>query len=62
MKKLGASQVFDYHSLTAIGDIIAALKGKDCADTSAGTAAAEACLEIIDKSGGTEFVAAALCI
>ncbi|ORY56965.1 zinc-binding alcohol dehydrogenase domain-containing protein cipB [Pseudomassariella vexata] len=67
VKKLGASQVFDYNSPTVRDDILAALKGKTCAgamaitsaDLTAAAAAADACYEIISKAEGTKFVATA---
>ncbi|MCJ1226593.1 hypothetical protein MMC12_003246 [Toensbergia leucococca] len=69
VKKLGASQVFDYNSETVVNDLIEAFKGKIIAGalaigsvlaTGNGTAAAEACLEIVDKSKGKKFVSMAL--
>ena len=66
VKKLGASQVFDYNSKTVVEDIIGALKGKTIAGALAignvqapgnGAASAAACLEIVDKSQGAKFVA-----
>ena len=50
MKKLGASQVFDYKSKTVIPDITGAFKGKTTAGAlTMGTGAAEACLDILNK-------------
>jgi len=69
LKKLGAKHVFDYSSPTAVEDILALLKGKDFVGAVAigsvttpgnGTAAAEACLEIVRKSEGAKFVAMAM--
>ena len=66
VKKLGASQAFDYKSPTVVQDIIAALKGKDCAGAFAignvhaqgnGIGCVEQCTEIVDKSEGNKFVA-----
>ena len=69
VKSLGAKQVFDYNSPGVVADIIAALKGTDFAGALAigsaqagdnGTNAAEACLEIVDKTPGKKFVAMAM--
>jgi len=60
VKKLGASDVFDYHNPTAAQDIIALLKGKKCAgalairDGSMGP-----CIDIVAASSGRKFVAQA---
>jgi NADPH:quinone reductase-like Zn-dependent oxidoreductase len=60
VKKLGASQVFDYKSPTIIPNIISALKGKTTAGAlSIGHGAAEACMAILDQSEGDKFVAMA---
>jgi NADPH:quinone reductase-like Zn-dependent oxidoreductase len=69
VKNLGAAHVFDYNSSTVVSDIIDVLKGADFAGAYAigsvlsvgnGTAAAEACLEIVDKTDGKKFVAMAM--
>lgn len=69
VKKLGARWAFDYSSATMVGDILAVLKGKICAGAIAignvmspgnGTAAAEACLEIVGRAEGKKFVAMAM--
>ncbi|PMD32428.1 oxidoreductase [Hyaloscypha variabilis F] len=69
VKTLGASYVFDYSSPTAVEEIIDLLKGKEFVGAVAiggftspgnGTAAAEACLEIVSKSEGAKFVAMAM--
>ena len=66
VKNLGATHVFDYNSPTVVSDIIEVLKGADFAGAYAigsvlsvgnGTAAAEACLEIVNKTDGKKFVA-----
>ena len=67
VKKLGASQVFDYSSPTVVSDIIDALKGKYCvgavaignALTTATAGVSEACAKIVAKSEGVKFVATA---
>ena len=60
VKKLGASQVFDYHSQTAVQDIIAALKGKTIAGALAiGGGSTEACLDIVHACKGQKFVSLA---
>ena len=69
VKSLGASLAFDYNSPSTTSDIITALKGKSFAGAFAigntqapgnGAAAAEACLEIVDKTPGVKSVAMAL--
>ncbi|KAI9644237.1 hypothetical protein NHQ30_007592 [Ciborinia camelliae] len=56
-KKLGASQVFDYKSQTAIPDLVNAFKGKTTAGAmSIGKGAAEACMDVIDKCQGKKFI------
>jgi hypothetical protein len=60
VKKLGASQVFDYRSRTVIPDIIAAFRGKTTAGAlTMGTGAAEACLDILNKCKGDKFISMA---
>ncbi len=60
VKKLGASQVFDYHSKTVVADIIAALKGKTIAGALAiGTGSAGACSAIVRACNGNKFVSTA---
>ena len=60
VKKLGASQVFDYSSETVVADLIKAFKGKTSAGALAiGDGAADPCGEIVDKSEGKKFVALA---
>lgn len=57
VKKLGASQVFDYNSKTIIPDLILALKGKDTAGAmTIGNGAADACMDILDKCKGNKFI------
>jgi NADPH:quinone reductase-like Zn-dependent oxidoreductase len=65
-KKLGASQVFEYNSETIVDKLISAFKDKNCAGALAigavfpgNNAAAESCLEVVDKSEGDKFVAMA---
>jgi len=60
VKKLGASQVFDYKSTTVIKDIVEAFKGKTLAGAVAfGTGSAEACVDIVHACNGNKFVAMA---
>jgi len=60
LKKLGASQVFDYNSKTVVEDIILAFKGKRAAGAlSIGAGAADACRSILAKSKGNKFIAMA---
>ncbi len=60
VKKLSASQAFDYHSPTVVGDVIKAFKGKIIAGALAiGSTSAEACLAIVHGCQGNKFVAIA---
>ncbi|KAF2873480.1 zinc-binding oxidoreductase CipB [Massariosphaeria phaeospora] len=60
VKKLGASQAFDYRSPTAPKDIIAALKGKESVGAIAiGDGSMEACIEIVAASHGRKYIAQA---
>ncbi len=60
VKRLGASQVFDYNSKTVVADIIAALTGKTMAGALAiGTGSAEFCVDIVHACNGTKFVSTA---
>lgn len=58
LKHLGAAAVFDYHSPTAIRDIIAAFKNREAAGAiSIGAGSMKACIEILSACQGTKFVA-----
>lgn len=60
VKRLGASQVFDYHSETVVTDIIDALGGKQSAGALAvGEGSADPCVAIVNASSGRKFVAIA---
>jgi NADPH:quinone reductase-like Zn-dependent oxidoreductase len=60
VKKLGASQVFDYNSKTVVDNLIRAFEGKTIAGAlSIGHGAAEACLDILDKCKGDKFISMA---
>jgi D-arabinose 1-dehydrogenase-like Zn-dependent alcohol dehydrogenase len=57
LRKLGASEVFDYRSRTVIRDIIAAFKGRICAGAMAiGAGSASPCVEIVGAVKGNKFV------
>ncbi|KAJ2965091.1 hypothetical protein NQZ79_g223 [Umbelopsis isabellina] len=57
VKKLGASQVFDYNSKTVVQDIISALKDKTVAGAvSIGAGSLHACVDILGKSKGSKFI------
>ncbi len=57
---LGASQVFDYRSPTAVADLTQALRGRTLAGTIAiGTGSAEACLDIVHAATGSKVIATA---
>ena len=57
VKKLGASQAFDYNSKTVVTDLIHALHDKTtCGAISIGHGSADACLEVLDKCNGDKFI------
>jgi hypothetical protein len=57
VKKLGASQVFDYNSKTVVKDIIDALSNKETAGAMAiGENSVGLCIDILSKTKGTKFV------
>lgn len=59
-QRLGASKCFDYGSSTAVADIIAALKGKQCLGAvSIGEGGAEACMSTLPHCEGRQFIAMA---
>lgn len=61
VKKLGASQVYDYNSKTIVDDLITALENKTCAgaiDCIGQYGSWEACADVLFKSKGAKFVAA----
>ncbi len=58
--KLGASQVFDYNSVTGVDDVIEAFKGKTSAGALAiGKGSAEACADVVHACHGNKFVSMA---
>ncbi|GHO99457.1 hypothetical protein KSF_095050 [Reticulibacter mediterranei] len=60
VKKLGASQVFDYHNKTTVKEIIKAFNGKICAGALAiGAGSAEVCADIVHACNGNKFVSRA---
>lgn len=60
VKKLGASQVFDYNSKTVVDDIIEAFEGKTIAGALAiGKGSAEPCVDIVHACNGDKFVSTA---
>lgn len=60
VKRLGASQAFDYRSPTVIQEIIGALKDKVLAGALAiGNNSAESCTAVLAETKGTKFVALA---
>ncbi|MBF6596233.1 MAG: zinc-binding alcohol dehydrogenase family protein [Thermaceae bacterium] len=60
VKKLGASQAFDYNSTTVVKDVIQAFKGKTLAGALAvGKRSAEVCLDIVHACNGNKFVSMA---
>ncbi len=60
VKKLGASQVFDYNSKTVVKDVINAFEGKTIAGALAlGKGSAEPCADIVHACNGNKFVSMA---
>ena len=60
VKKLGASQVFDYNSKTIVPDLVHAFKGRTSAGAlSIGPGAADACLDILHQCEGDKFISMA---
>ena len=60
VKKLGASQAFDYNSKTVVNDLIHAFEGKTTAGAiSIGARSAEYCLDILDKCKGDKTLSMA---
>ena len=60
VRKLGASQAFDYHSKTVVREIIAALRGKTIAGALAiGAGSTEFCADIVHGCSGTQFISTA---
>ena len=60
VKKLGASQTFDYRSKTVVGDLIHAFKDKTIAGAfSIGYGAAEACMDVLGQCKGDRFISMA---
>ena len=60
VKKLGASQVFDYHDKNVVKEIIKAFKGKISAGALAiGAGSAQACADIVHACNGNKFISLA---
>ncbi|RBP10386.1 alcohol dehydrogenase-like protein [Roseiarcus fermentans] len=60
VKRLGASQAFDYRSKTVVADIVRALRGREVAGTLAiGVGSAAACVGVVGACKGNRFVAMA---
>ncbi len=60
VKRLGASQAFDYNSTTVVDDVIKAFKGKTLAGALAiGIGSAELCSDIVHACDGAKFVSMA---
>ena len=60
VKKLGASQAFDYHATNVVANVVAALAGKTIAGAIAiGTGSPEACVDVVGACAGNRFVAMA---
>lgn len=60
VKKMGASQAFDYNSKTVVNDIIHAFEGKTNAGAiSVGARSAENCLDVLDKCKGDKVISMA---
>ena len=60
VKRLGASQVFDYNDKAVVEDVIKAFKGKTIAGALAiGTGSAELCSDVVHACNGNKFVSIA---
>ncbi|CAM6129774.1 unnamed protein product [Calypogeia fissa] len=62
VKKLGASQVFDYRSKTVVDELVEALKGRTIAgvlDCVTINGVAEMCAEVLSRSEGRKFISTA---
>jgi NADPH:quinone reductase-like Zn-dependent oxidoreductase len=60
VKRLGASQAFDYRSATVVADMVAALEGRRLAGALAiGAGSTAACIDILGAGRGARFVAMA---
>ena len=60
VRKLGASQAFDYKSKTVVADIIRAFQGRIIAGAlSIGTGAADACFDVLNKCEGDKILSMA---
>ncbi len=60
VRRLGASQVFDYNSRGVVADMIAALRGRTLAGALAiGETSAEACIDIVGRCDGAKVVSIA---
>ena len=58
VKRLGASQVFDYRSPTVVQDLVLALKAKKLAGAYAiSNNGAESCMSVLEQSQGRKFIA-----
>ncbi|VXD07393.1 Zn-dependent oxidoreductase [Sphingomonas sp. T1] len=60
LKRLGATEIFDYRSLSIVADMIAALRGRQMAGAIAiGAGSARPCIDILGQCEGNRFVAMA---
>ncbi|KAF2093050.1 oxidoreductase [Rhizodiscina lignyota] len=60
VKKLGATEAFDYNSPTVVNDIVKAFEGRTSAGALAlGKGSADACIDILSRCKGDKFVAMA---
>ena len=65
VKKLGASQAFDYNSETVVDELVEALKGREVAgafDCIGKNGAVESCAAVLRRSEGNRFVAIAIVV
>ena len=60
VKKLGASEVFDYNSNTIVDDLVLTLKYKQFAGLFHAAGPSEPCFEVVDKISGNKFVSTVL--
>ncbi|KAL1966216.1 hypothetical protein VTN77DRAFT_4768 [Rasamsonia byssochlamydoides] len=62
VKKLGASEVFDYHSPTVVNDLVTALQGKKLAGAYDAIGVFHIIADVLTRLGGNHFIASALAV
>jgi NADPH:quinone reductase-like Zn-dependent oxidoreductase len=62
VKKLGASEVFDYHSPTVVDDLVAALKDKKLAGAYDSIGVFQTIADVLTRLGGNHFISSTLSV